>query len=114
MRVAFARNAVVEERIADERETSVGLRLLREDVTRIAAARLASQATATELESDSRMRASVPSRPPRPCTSAATAGEAARSTFAATRRGRGAQAGLVERVHLTDEALAAQPAFGRE
>ncbi len=39
MRVAFARNAVVEERLALERETSVDeLRLLREDVTRAAVA----------------------------------------------------------------------------
>ena len=39
MRVAFARNAVVEERLAAERETSVAeLRVLREDVTEIAAA----------------------------------------------------------------------------
>ena len=39
MRVAFARNAVVEERIAEERDTSVQeLRRLREDVTRMAVA----------------------------------------------------------------------------
>ena len=39
MRVAFARNAVVEERLATERDTSVSeLRLLREDVTRSALA----------------------------------------------------------------------------
>jgi hypothetical protein len=39
MRVAFARNAVVEERLATERETSVReLRLLREEVTRTALA----------------------------------------------------------------------------
>ncbi len=39
MRVAFARNAIVEERLAAERETSVReLRLLREDVTRAALA----------------------------------------------------------------------------
>jgi predicted acylesterase/phospholipase RssA len=39
MRVAFARNAVVEERLAVERQTSVDeLRLLREDVTRTAVA----------------------------------------------------------------------------
>jgi predicted acylesterase/phospholipase RssA len=39
MRVAFARNAVVEERLATERETSVReLHALREDVTRIAVA----------------------------------------------------------------------------
>ena len=39
MRVAFARNAVVEERLALERETSVSeLKLLRDDVTRIAVA----------------------------------------------------------------------------
>ena len=39
MRVAFARNAVVEERLATERETSVReLRLLREEVTRAALA----------------------------------------------------------------------------
>ena len=39
MRVAFARNAVVEERLVTERETSVQeLRLLREDVTRAALA----------------------------------------------------------------------------
>jgi predicted acylesterase/phospholipase RssA len=39
MRVAFARNAVVEERLAAERDTSVAeLRILREDVTRAALA----------------------------------------------------------------------------
>ena len=39
MRVAFARNAVIEERLASERETSVAeLRSLREDVTRTAVA----------------------------------------------------------------------------
>ena len=71
MRVAFARNAVVEERLAAERETSVSeLQLLREDVietSRRRSAAVAPQAAPRGSRSPLRGRAvPVPARPARP------------------------------------------------
>ena len=96
MRVAFARNAVVEERLAAERETSVAeLRRLREDVTRAALAAAAPwrrKRLARRARRALRRRAlPLPARPPccRPSSSARQpASTASTRRSAATRRGR--------------------------
>jgi hypothetical protein len=123
MRVAFARNAVVEERIADEREASVKeLRLLREDVIRAATAaappwrRKRLRAELEERFSSARF----PFRHDRHVPALivrATAGEASLDpTFRSdTPWPRELKQTLVERGYaLTDVALAAQPTFGSE
>jgi predicted acylesterase/phospholipase RssA len=123
MRVAFARNAVVEERIADERETSVKeLRLLREDVIRAATAAAPPwrrKRLRAELE-DRFSSARFPFRHDRHVPALivrATAGEASLDpTFRSdTPWPRELKQTLVERGYaLTDVALAAQPTFGSE
>jgi predicted acylesterase/phospholipase RssA len=123
MRVAFARNAVVEERLALERETSVAeLRLLREDVTRVAleaAPRWRRRKLRAEL--DARFEAaSFPFRHERHVPTLIVRGTAGKDSLDPTFRGDTPwpderKRALIDRGYaLTDEALATEGLDGAE
>jgi predicted acylesterase/phospholipase RssA len=124
MRVAFARNAVVEERLATERETSVReLHALREDVTSIAVAAAPPwRRTRLRSELDARFEsARFPFRHEREIPTLIVRGGASVSnSLDPTFRGDAPwpeerKRALIERGYaLTDEALAGQPDFADE
>jgi hypothetical protein len=121
MRVAFARNAVVEERLADERATSVAeLRLLRDDVVRravSAAPRWRRKALQREL--DARFEAArFPFRHERQVETLVVRGTSGPDTLDPTFRGETPwpeerKRALIDRGYgLTDEALEQATSFG--
>ncbi len=113
MRVAFARNAVVEERIARERDISVEeLRRLREDVVRTAVSRRHRGEAATASRARVAVRIGALPLPPRsPRAGADRAGDCGDSALDPTFRGdtpwpEAVKRELIERGYtLTDEAL---------
>ncbi len=120
MRVAFARNAVVEERLASERETSVAeLRLLREDVTGTAVAAAAPWRRAKlRAELDARFAAArFPFRHDRHVPTLIVRGTPGAHSLDPTFRSESPwpvalRRELIERGYaLADEALAARPDF---
>jgi hypothetical protein len=123
MRVAFARNAVVEERIASERETSVReLQRLHEDVTAAAlAAAKPWRRRRLRAELDSRFAAArFPFRHDRHVPTLIVRGTAGHASLDPTFRSEipwptELKHALVEHGYdLTDRALAAQPGFEEE
>jgi predicted acylesterase/phospholipase RssA len=120
MRVAFARNAVVEERLANERETSVAeLRSLRDDVTRTAVAAAAPWRRA-RLRTELRTRfaaAEFPFRHDRHVPALIVRGTAGPHSLDPTFRGENPwpatlKRALIERGYaLADDAFAARPDF---
>jgi predicted acylesterase/phospholipase RssA len=120
MRVAFARNAVVEERLVSERETSVAeLRSLREDVTSTAVAAAAPwRRTKLRAELDARFAAArFPFRHDRHVPTLIVRGTPGPHSLDPTFRSESPwpvelRRALIERGYaLADEALAARPDF---